>query len=170
MNCWLTAFSATASIEVVNLVDYLFRLIRDNLRTRGEWSGELDTALRYQIQHELAVALPPGITGQRHACETEWDGRNARHCTDPVCTAERRPLLGDLGMGRGFRRLCDYMESSHWLLRAARITHPTIAQVAARTRGEGFDEVLEEDRRLFRRGEGWDGAGSGEMEIEGVNV
>ncbi|KAL2003619.1 hypothetical protein VTN02DRAFT_3003 [Thermoascus thermophilus] len=159
-----------ASIEVTNLVDYLFRLIRDNLRTRGKWSGELDVALRYQIQHELSVVLHPGLTGQRHACETEWDGRNARHCQDPVCSGECRTLLGDHGMGRGFRRLCDYLESSHWLLRAARITHPSVAQVAARTRGEGFDEVLEEDRRVFRRGEGWDGAGSGEMEIEGVNV
>ncbi|KAJ9256590.1 hypothetical protein DTO207G8_2593 [Paecilomyces variotii] len=159
-----------ASIEVFDLVDYMFRLIRDNLRSRGLWSGELDKALRYQMQHELAVAVSPETSGQRHACETEWDGRNRRRCADPVCRAEYRPLLGDQRMGRGFVGLCDYMESNHWLLRAARRTHPEVTQVAARTRGEGFGDVAEEDRRLFRRGEGWDGAGTGEMEIEGVNA
>ncbi|KAL1851546.1 hypothetical protein Plec18170_006365 [Paecilomyces lecythidis] len=159
----------TASIEVFNLVDYMFRLIRDNLRSRGLWTGELDQSLRYQMQHELAVSLSPETTGQRHACETEWDGRNRRRCADPVCRSEYRPLLGDLRVG-GFVALCDYMESDHWLLRAARRTHPEVTQVAARTRGEGFGDVAEEDRRLFRRGEGWDGAGTGEMEIEGINA
>lgn len=145
----------------------MFRLIRDNLRSRGIWSGELDNALRYQMQQELSVTIDPGIVGQRHACETEWDGRNPRHCKDAICCAEYRPLLSDYGTKRGYRQFCDYLESSYWLLRAARITHPVVTQVAARTRGEGFENVVDDDRRLFRRGEGWDGAGSGEMEIEG---
>ncbi|KAL1983048.1 hypothetical protein VTN96DRAFT_531 [Rasamsonia emersonii] len=166
-----------ASIEVVPLVGYLFRMIRDNLRVRGVWNSELDAALRYQMKHELAVPLLPATTGTRHACQTDWDGRSRRACPDPVCQAEYVPLLGESAMGMGagtaggaggFRRLCDYWEANFWLLRAARLTHPHVAQVAARTRGEGFDEVLPEDRRLFRRGEGWDGAGTGEMEIEGL--
>jgi hypothetical protein len=41
--------------------------------------------------------------------------------------------------------------------------------VHARTRGEGFD-VVEEDQRLFRHGEGWDGAGTGPMEMEGPEM
>jgi hypothetical protein len=148
-------------------------MIRDNLVVRGVWNDELDAALRYQMKHELAVSLLPVTTGTRHACQTDWDGRSRRACPDPVCQAEYVPLLGEgsgMGMGRclgGFRRLCDYWEANFWLLRAARITHPHVAQVAARTCGEGFDEVLPEDRRLFRRGEGWDGAGTGPMEIEG---
>ncbi|KAL1969503.1 hypothetical protein VTN77DRAFT_8941 [Rasamsonia byssochlamydoides] len=158
-----------ASIEVVQLVGFLFRMIRDNLHARGVWTGELDAALRYQMKHELAVSLLPGTTGTRHACATDWDGRSRRACPDPVCQAEYVPLLGDMGrgMGLGFRRLCDYWESNFWLLRAARLTHPHVPDVAARTCGEGYDEVLPEDRRLFRRGEGWDGAGTGPMEIEG---
>jgi hypothetical protein len=142
-------------------------MVRDNLVVRGVWSEEVDQALRYQMKHELAVNLLPVTTGSRHACTTDWDGSSRRACTDPVCRAEYVPLLGDMGMGRGFRRLCDHLESNHWLLRAARLTHPHVSQVSERTRGEGFDEVLPEDRRLFRRGEGWDGAGTGPIEIEG---
>jgi hypothetical protein len=77
--------------------------------------------------------------------------------------------LVSVGIRPSFRQLCDLLESSYWLLRAARITHPTISQVAARTRGEGFD-VPPRERKLFRRGEGWDGVGTGVMEVEGLNV
>lgn len=59
------------------------------------------------------------------------------------------------------------MESNHWILRAHRFTHPTVRRVEDRIRGEGFEGVLEEDRRTnFRRGEGWDGWRSGCIEIE----
>jgi hypothetical protein len=143
-------------------------MVRDNLVARGVWSEELDLALRYQMKYELAVDLLPVTTGLRHACVlSDWDGLSRRACQDPVCRAEFVPLLGDMGMGRGFGRLCDHLESNFWLLRAARLTHPHVSQVFHRTRGEGFEEVLPEDRRLFRRGEGWDGAGTGPMEIEG---
>lgn len=37
-------------------------------------------------------------------------------------------------------------------------------------RGEGFEGVVPEERRVFRRGEGWDGVGTGDMEVEGVNL
>ncbi|OXV09361.1 hypothetical protein Egran_02883 [Elaphomyces granulatus] len=158
-----------AAPEVFNLVYFLFRLVRDGLRSQGEWTDGLDLALRYQMEREFAVLLHPGATGLRHACETEWSGRNVRHCVDSLCWAESRPHLVAVGIRPSFRQTCDLMESSYWLLRAARITHPTVIQVAARTRGEGFD-VPPRERRLFRRGEGWDGVGTGVMEVEGLNV
>lgn len=159
-----------ASIEHVDLVDYLFRLVRDRLRVQGMWTLPLDRALRYQMRLELQVSIDPVFVGQRHACDTEWEGRHRRHCTDQTCRAERPPLVADARMGSGYRRLLDAMESAYWLLRAARTTHPTIRQVAARVRGEGFEDVVDEDRRLFWRGEGWDGLNTGEMEVEGINI
>lgn len=151
-------------------MDYLFRLIRDALRSRAAWSAETDAALRLQFQRELQVTVRPEITGERHACEADWEGRNPRHCRDSVCRSERRYLLGDLGRGRGYRRLVDVMEASHWILRAARTTHPQVAGAAARMRGEGFPDVVDDERRQFRRGSGWDGPGAGDMEIEGINA
>lgn len=160
---------ALVTVEVVELADYMFRLIRDNLRSKTLWTKELDQALKYQLMQELSVQIQPHITGDRHACEMDWNGHNRRACTDTVCRGEFRRFLGSLG-GFGHRRLVDHLEASHWILRAARTTHPEVSQVEARMQGQGFEQVLDEDRRQFCRGTGWDGAGSGCMEIEGVNT
>ncbi|KAL5362485.1 hypothetical protein BJX96DRAFT_186053 [Aspergillus floccosus] len=71
------------TIEVTELVDYLYRLIRDKLRSEGA-PAELETAVQYQFFQEFAVTIQAAITGQRHACETDWDGRNRRCCPDAV--------------------------------------------------------------------------------------
>ncbi|RJE25274.1 hypothetical protein PHISCL_02363 [Aspergillus sclerotialis] len=158
-----------SSVENTNLGYYMFRLIRDALRSGGAWTDELDTALKYQFDRELSMQIYPQVLGSRHACEIDWDGRNKRHCRDPICGSERYYLLGDMGRGRGYRRLVEDFETGYWILRAARTTHPHVTSVVARTRGEGFVDIVEEDRRVFRRGPGWDGAGSRDLEIEEVN-
>ncbi|KNG81048.1 hypothetical protein ANOM_010813 [Aspergillus nomiae NRRL 13137] len=155
------------TIEVTELVDYLFRLIRDKLRSLAA-PIELEATLKYQFQQEFCVTLQPHITGERHACVTDWDGRNRRNCQDAICRAEYRRLLGSLG-GKGHCQLIDHLEGSYWILRAVRTTHPGVSDAKARMCGEGFSDVADEDRREFRRGAGWDGAGTGDMEIEGIN-
>ncbi|KAF7164215.1 hypothetical protein CNMCM5623_008880 [Aspergillus felis] len=157
------------TIEVHELVDYMYRLIRDDLRSQEIWSPEVENMLKYQIHSEFAINILPDITGERHACETDWTGRNRRHCPDAICRGEYRRLLGSVG-GNGHRQTVDHLEESFWILRAARTTHPGVSDVHARMRGEGFEGVAEEDRRAFQRGEGWDGAGTGPMEIEGINA
>ncbi|OJJ49464.1 hypothetical protein ASPZODRAFT_164971 [Penicilliopsis zonata CBS 506.65] len=155
--------------EVFWLAQYMYQMLRDHLRSTGKWSEELSQALKYQMQYEFSVLLYPDAVGNRHACEAEWLGLGYRHCRDAVCRAEYSPLLGTTVGRMGHRQTLETLEQSYWLLRAARATHPSVAQVPARVRGEGFEGVELEDRRLFRRGEGWDGMGTGEMEIEGVN-
>ncbi|KAB8273606.1 hypothetical protein BDV30DRAFT_248890 [Aspergillus minisclerotigenes] len=155
------------TIEVTELVDYLFRLIRDKLRSQTA-PIELEAALKYQFQQEYCVTIQQHITGERHACVTDWDGRNRRNCQDAICRAEYRRLLGSLG-GKGHCQLIDHLEGSYWILRAARTTHPDVTDAKARMRGEGFSDVADEDRREFRRGAGWEGAGTGDLEIEGIN-
>ncbi|KAB8239358.1 uncharacterized protein BDW43DRAFT_305146 [Aspergillus alliaceus] len=155
------------TIEVTELVDYLFRLIRDKLRSQDA-PVDLETALKYQFHEEFCVTIQQHITGERHACVTDWDGRNRRNCHDDVCRAEYRRLLGSVG-SKGHCQLINHLESSYWILRAVRTTHPSVTDAKARMRGEGFSDVAKEDRKAFRRGEGWDGAGTGVMEIEGIN-
>lgn len=145
----------------------MYRLIRDQLRAANA-SKQLEAALRYQIHAETNVSIQQYITGERHACATDWDGRNRRNCPDQVCRSEYRRLLGSLG-GGGLREVVRNMESTYWILRAARTTHPTVKDPKKRMLGEGFEGVAEEDQRVFRRGDGWDGAGTGNMEIEGMN-
>ena len=145
----------------------LVRGQRDQLRAANA-SKQLEAALRYQIHAETNVSIQQYITGERHACATDWDGRNRRNCPDQVCRSEYRRLLGSLG-GGGLREVVRNMESTYWILRAARTTHPTVKDPKKRMLGEGFEGVAEEDQRVFRRGDGWDGAGTGNMESEGMS-
>ncbi|OJJ71000.1 hypothetical protein ASPBRDRAFT_207648 [Aspergillus brasiliensis CBS 101740] len=155
------------TIEMPDLTDYLYRLIRDKLR-QANAPNHIEPSLRYQFLQEFNVTIQERITGSRHACETDWDGRNRRNCQDAVCRGEYRRLLGSVG-GRGYSRVVETLESTYWILRAARTTHPTVKDAMKRMMGEGYEEVAEEDRRVFRRGDGWDGAGTGDLEIEGFN-
>ncbi|KAJ5169455.1 uncharacterized protein N7500_002238 [Penicillium coprophilum] len=158
-----------SAVEHPALVDYLYRLVRDWMRAHDMWASDkdMDSMLRYQMGLEMGNTIDKSRLGLRHACETEWVGANRRHCEDSTCASERRPtLLGNQCMGLGFRRVCEYLESNYWILRAHRATHPSVSDVVARTCGGGFSEVLSMDRRTFCRGEGWDGAGTGPMELE----
>jgi hypothetical protein len=157
------------SVEVQPLVAYMFRLLRDKLQSTNQWSSRLELQVRYQLNLELGVSLDPNFLGQRHACETEWKGQSPRHCRDPICEAERPHFFVSVTGVQWFERLVFNEECNHWILRASRTTHPVVKKVHARTRGEGFD-VVEEDQRLFRRGEGSDGAGTGPMEMEGPEM
>ncbi|KAJ5482737.1 hypothetical protein N7539_006183 [Penicillium diatomitis] len=155
------------SLEVQPLVGYLFRMLRDRLRSEQQWSPELDVKIRRQLTWEFAICPDARDIGQRHACEAEWLGLPPRTCRDRTCEAERPSLLGRPNWSRWFERIVSNEEASHWILRANRTTHPVVKGVQARVRGEGFDHVPVEERRLFRRGEGWDGLGSGPWEWEG---
>ncbi|OKP13710.1 hypothetical protein PENSUB_594 [Penicillium subrubescens] len=157
------------SVEVQPLVAYMFRLLRDKLQSTNQWSSRLDLQVRYQLNLELGVSLDPNLLGNRHACETEWNGQSPRNCRDPICVAERPHFFVSVTGVQWFEGLVFNEECNHWILRASRTTHPDVKKVHARTRGEGFD-VVEEEQRLFRRGEGWDGAGTGPMEMEGPEM
>lgn len=159
-----------AALEQQKLVGYLFRIIRDILRSNNQWNSQVDVMLRQQFKYEMGVTLRPSMTGNRHACEIEWNGKSRRHCQDRTCMNEDLPvLLGQQAqLGHGFDQLCTALEADYWILRANRTTHPVCQEIEARIRGEGYgDDVAFEDRRAFRRGEGWDGVGTGPMEIEG---
>lgn len=143
----------------------MYRLLRDNLRAKALWTNNLDIALKHQLAKELSVHIQPHISGTRHACSTDWDGSSRRACDNAVCRGEYRRILGKLS-GMGHQRLVEYLEAGYWVLRAVRSTHPVVESAEARMMGVGFEGVLQEDQRKFAWGVGWEGAGSGEMEIE----
>lgn len=158
-----------AGLEVYHIVQYIFRMIRDRLRARNEWTNNLDSALRYQLRLETGVQIRATDVGRRHACETEWFGAHRLGCTDRVCRDEYTTIparMRTLHASYGIERLMSYSEANFWILRAARISHPDVHDVNERIRGKGFPGVRPEHCRLFARGAGWDGAGTGEMELE----
>lgn len=152
------------------LVGYLYRLIRDWVRSHYEWLSDknMDRMLANQLSLETGVAagffIESEYTGPRHACETEWSG-DPNPCSDPTCACDRRPMSLDYPGMSGFQELCEDLEGRFWLLRAHRTTHPVVRDVVDRIRGEGFERVRLAGR-VYPRGEGWDGAGTGPMWIE----
>ncbi|KAJ5949058.1 hypothetical protein N7454_000642 [Penicillium verhagenii] len=162
------AVSLFISFQVPDLVDFMYRLLRDHLRSRAQWTEEMAEAIYKQFWLEFHVDISES---SRHACVTEWGGYPEAFCQDPICINERGFQFFDTGAGRGYERLCLWMEAQYWILRANRFTHPTCSNVEGRIYGVGYDGwVPPTDRRLFRRGEGWDGAGTGPMEIEYVSL
>ncbi|KAL4752918.1 hypothetical protein BDW72DRAFT_211021 [Aspergillus terricola var. indicus] len=166
------------TIENPAITEYLYRLIRDHIRSTTNESPanpllSFESSLKYQMNKEFAITIQPCITGKRHACPTDWTGRSRRSCADEVCRSEYKPLLGQRS-GGGHKMRIEELESSYWILRAARITHPIVTNSLERMLGKGFMEedghfgVEEDDRRIYCRGDGWDGAGAGDMDIEGV--
>ncbi|PWY87616.1 hypothetical protein BO70DRAFT_427534 [Aspergillus heteromorphus CBS 117.55] len=157
------------TIEVPRCTDYLYRLLRDHLRRSR--STHLLPSLLHQLSHEFHVQIEPS---QRHACETDWDGRNRRHCTNDVCRSEYVRWLGSLDRP-GIGRFVEVREASHWVLRTARITHPEVKGSWERMMGNGWgQEVVVGDRRVFSRGEGWDGVAGpvvgGEAGLRGMEM
>ncbi|KAJ5983455.1 hypothetical protein N7481_005554 [Penicillium waksmanii] len=164
------AISLFAPVTNSRLVEYFFRLVRDKMKSLNQWDYYNAALVQDQIFRETGLDFPPNTVGPKHACQTEWNGKNPNHCQNAICSSERlQYLLGDQST-RVFHRLeCERLESLHWILRVNRTTHPKVSKAQDRMRGVGFDEVLPKHQRLFRRGEQFEGAGSGPIELEGVN-
>ncbi|KAJ5388303.1 hypothetical protein N7509_010844 [Penicillium cosmopolitanum] len=164
------AISLFAPVTNSRLVEYFFRLVRDKMKRLNLWNCYNAALVQDQIFRETGLDFPPNIVGPKHACQTEWNGRNPNHCHNAVCYSERlQYMMGDQRT-RVFHRLeCERLESLHWILRVNRTTHPTVKKAQDRMRGVGFGDVLLEHQRVFRRGEQFEGAGSGPIELEGVN-
>lgn len=159
-----------ASVTNAAVVNFTFRLLRDKMRSMAKWGLYNSILLRKQFLGETSLEMPEHVVGYRHACETEWNGWNPNECFDFTCSKERvQPLLGDVSTRAFIGLTCERMENCYWILRVNRTTHPKVEKALDRMQGKGWDEVLLHHQRIFRRGEGWDGADSGPMEIEGVN-
>lgn len=143
-------------------------MIRSNLEGQKLWCPEVLQCLDYQMQFEFGLIGPPisTLAQIRHACIYEWNGEPADSCPNPTCAMERSQD-GNADSGRGIRHLIEEMEARYWILRVNRKYHPTVRKQADRMKGIGFGNVSSSDQRVFARGEGWDGAGAGPMEIEG---
>lgn len=154
--------------EYPDLVGYLYRLIRDWVRGHCEWPSDnyMDHMLANQLELEMGVRpdfFKSEYVGKRHACEKEWIG-DPNPCSDPTCVRERRPMSLDYWGVSGFQELCEELESRYWLLRAHRTTHPSVRDVVDRVHGKGYERA--DGGRVYPRGEGWDGVGTGPMVVE----
>ena len=116
-----------------------------------------------QLEREMGIFIPTSHICQHNVREKEWTGADlsaSDKSTHKRCVPPPQRLQEDIEEGRGFEGLCNDLESASWILRAHRTTHPTVRSVVARVRGDGFEGVLPRDRRVWSRGDGWDGDGN----------
>ncbi|KAJ5280855.1 hypothetical protein N7478_006227 [Penicillium angulare] len=147
---------SNGSSRVSALGGYLFQMIRDKLNSQGLWDESIDTQVQHQLRLEIGVDMKMlwRQIGQRYACLTEWTGFPYSHCQDSTCMYERARNMGYSACGRGFERVCQYMESQYWIIRANRTTHPRTQSVEARTRGIGLLWRIGESSAAARDGMG----------------
>ncbi|CAG7937492.1 unnamed protein product [Penicillium olsonii] len=145
------------------IVGYLYRLVRDWFISHGWLSESVHGALARQIGLETGLDPKLLINSELHACEAEWYGKN-HPCSNPRCASDPPTMFPYPGLS-GFKELCDILEGNFWLLRAHRTTHPGVGDMVDRIQGVGFDQARVSGR-VWPRGEGWDGVGTGPMWVE----
>ncbi|KAJ5225632.1 hypothetical protein N7468_006857 [Penicillium chermesinum] len=137
------------ALDLPELVGYLFRMIREILVEQNQWTPQVNMMLLRQFNLEMGRGsrLLPSISGGRHAAY-------------PCHRGEVDDDFNNEWVARyGFMHQCDELEDSFWILRANRFTHPFVSDVGARSAGQGYYNVMPDDRRRFRSGQwvGWSG-------------
>ncbi|CAG8400279.1 unnamed protein product [Penicillium salamii] len=149
------------------LVGYLYRLLRDWLISHDMLSVDMESVLANQLGLETGLGtsflMYSELAGAHHACETEWYGVS-HPCSNPQCDSDPPPVFLYTELN-GFQELCDVLEGNFWLLRAHRSTHPDVRNMVDRIQGVGFEQAHLSER-IWPRGEGWDGVGTGPMWVE----
>ncbi len=138
------------------ILGYLYRLLRELLRSQGEWSERVERSLKFQFESEFSNYK---VNTKWHngdaPCECEWSGTIS-------------PRWNHLSTCRAFdqvveRRNCievnvEHYEARFWILRAWRQQHPTQNNWRLRAAGYGFP-ALTPDEGCYRLGPGWTGWG-----------
>lgn len=146
-------------------------MFRDNLLNKGRWDNTVLDSLVYQFQWEFSYHLPQWLTNsQGHACPHRWFGTFIGQCHDRTCNGEQLHSgpQHPLGPRPMIKERVEELERRYWILRVARVYHPTTQDPAQRMRGVGYSCILPEHKRQFRMGREWDGFPNGTMEIEGA--
>ncbi|KAF6230414.1 hypothetical protein HO133_004756 [Letharia lupina] len=147
------------------VLGYLYRLLRELLRSRGEWSKRTERSLKLQFEAEFSdYKVNTRWHNGEAPCQCEWSGKILPRY-DHLSTCGYALVADDYGPVR--RQKCiettveDY-EERFWILRAWRQQHPTQNNWRFRAAGHGFRAMVP-DEECYDLGPGWTGWG-GEMD------
>ena len=154
------------------ILSYMFLMIRENLSMKGEWDDVILNCISYQFVKEFNWQIPRYLTeSQRHACPLFWHGEPPINlCPDQICNGEMvDPITGQpYYPNLALKRKVTELERRYWILRVARVYHPSVQGKGKRMKGIGTNNVRPEYKRKFSMGPEWDGCGASMMEIEGA--
>ena len=138
------AFFNTFDLDVIR---YLYRLLRELLRRSGELNRYLQLALRRQFREEFnplnTSGQDPTFDNSSRPCECEWTGEE--------CQFHKQLTVG-------FKTHADAMEMQYWILRAWRQQHPIEKNWRVRADGCGL-LPLDFGKDNVELGTGWTGWG-----------
>ncbi|CAF9919369.1 MAG: hypothetical protein ALECFALPRED_001141 [Alectoria fallacina] len=143
------------------ILGYLYRLLRELLRSRGAWSKNTERSLKFQLEAEFSnYKVNTNWHNGDAPCECEWSGRILPR-NDHLSTCWEYSLSDDHGPVRRQKYIKgtveDY-EERFWILRAWRQQHSTQNNWRLRAAGHGFAESIP-DEDCYELGPGWTGWG-----------
>ena len=144
------------------ILGYLYRLLRELLRSRGSWSASIERALKLQLEAEFTnYKVNTNWHNGDSPCQCEWSGQVRPRCNHLSICREYAPRADDLGPARRqkyIKATVEDYEERFWILRAWRQQHPIQNNWRLRAAGYGFAEMIP-DERCYQLGPGWTGWG-----------
>lgn len=144
------------------ILGYLYRLLRELLRSRGEWSYSTESLLKLQLESEFSdYKVNPNWKNGDPPCECEWSGKLVSRLDHLSTCWAYTPVEDDGSPARSHRcieRIVEDYEERFWILRAWRHQHPMENNWRRRAAGYGFPNMVP-DEGCYKLGPGWTGWG-----------
>ena len=127
------------------ILGYLYRVLRELLRSQGHWSERTEQSLILQMEAEFRDYIV--ITKWHNddaPCQCEWSDRFLLGHDHLSTCREYAPTASDYGPLRRRKYIQDIVEdyeARHWLLRAWQQQHPTQDNWRSRAAGHDFQDV-----------------------------
>ena len=144
------------------ILGYLYRLLRELLRSRGEWTRSTELLLKLQFEAEFSNYKVNLFWNNSEApCECEWTGKILpRHDHLSTCSYYNPVAYnyGPVWRQNFIEATVTGYEERFWILRAWRQQHPTQNNWRRRAAGYGFANMIP-DEGCYELGPGWTGWG-----------
>ena len=149
------------------VLGYLYRLLRELLRSRSVWNEKMEWSLKLQFESEFSdYIVNTGWHNGDDPCHCEWWGRTLARwyglSSCWKCLPAADASVSDDGLpgrrGEGVEATVRRYEASFWILRAWREQHPTQNNWRLRAAGYDFPDTRV-DEGCYKLGPGWTGWG-----------
>ena len=145
-----------------SILGYLYRLLRELLRSQGEWFESTERLLKQQFESEFSdYKVNTNWREAEAPCQCEWTGNIVPQWNHSSTCWAYAPGADDDGIVSHIKRnegIVEDYEERFWILRAWRQQHPTQNNWRLRAAGYGFPNVVL-DEECYKLGPWWTGWG-----------
>ena len=144
------------------VLGYLYRLLRELLRSQDQWFESTEQQLKQQFESEFGnYKVNAYWRNGETPCQCEWSGKIIPRWDHLSTCRWYDPVADDSGPAwrpRYLEATVEKYEARFWILRAWRQQHPTQNNWRLRAAGYGFPNTVP-DEECYRLGAGWTGWG-----------